>query len=762
VTPAPRPLQLPVGGMTCAACVAHVDRALRAVDGVKDVSVNLITRTATVTQAADAAPPSGLAERLVSAVEKAGYTAHVPADDDDVLAAQRDGDRALAEEATDRRRRATVALVAAAACMWLSMPLMHGSGDDRLAHWLMGVMDPPVRALTPWLFAIERQTLLAVVVAVFVPILAVVAAPIFRRAWRALTVKSTDMHTLIALGVLASLLSTAIGEIAIDGALFITGFVLLGQGLEARARGEASAALSALATLQPDVAHLVADPDGAPDDVREVGVADLRVGDVVVVKPGARVPGDGVVTIAPEDGAHIAESHLTGEPAPVRKKIGDVVRAGSVNGAQPVRLRLTHLGADSTLHQLMRLLRDAQGRRAEAARLADRVASVFVPAMIVLAAAVFGGWAIAVDVDAGVRFATAVLVVACPCAMGLAVPVAVVTATGRAAQEGVLIKGGDVLERLATVDAAVFDKTGTLTSGFTLVGAFPRGDGVTGDQVLALAAGLETDSEHPIAKLIVAEAKRLGVRPRRVREKAFREGQGIVGAIDGKKVAIGNERLMAALHVPAVPIETMPQALDAFFVSEDDVVIGGVAVSERARAGAGDAVRGLGGLGISATMLTGDQRARALSAARTVDLSEADVVAEVLPADKLAHIEGLRAQGRRVMFVGDGVNDAAALAAATVGVAIGEGTAVAGAAADAVLLSPSLEALPRTIAVARRAVRVMKQNLAWAFGYNLVMLPLAAGALSSFGVALSPALASVAMAASSVTVVLNALRLRVR
>jgi Cu+-exporting ATPase len=755
-------ISLPVGGMTCAACVSHVDKALRAEAGVQDVSVNLMTRSATVVVADDAD-----VERLVQAVTRAGYTAHAPADDDDVLLEQQQGDAALAHEARQRLIRAVVSLMGAMAAMVLSMPLMHGSRSDVVAQALMGVMDPPIRAVIPWLYDVNHDTLLATLLLTTVPVLLWAVWPIGVRAFKSARSKNTDMNTLVVLGVAASVASSLLGEIAIDAALFITGFVLLGQAIEASARGRTSAALHALASLRVDVAHRELE-DGS---VVDVAPADLRIDDVVVVRPGERLPGDGVVV---DGGGSVDESLLTGESRPVTKVAGDGAIGGSVNGSQPLKLRLQKLGKDSTLHGLLRLLREAQASRAPTQRVADRVAAVFVPAMIALAALTFALWFFISGIDDATRFAVAVLVVACPCAMGLAVPTAVVVATGKAAGSGILIKGGDILERSAGIDTVVFDKTGTLTEGrpavvdvVAVVDDVSVEDvsveDVSVDDVIAIAAGLEKSSEHPLGLAIVAACQARGKKPRRVKEVVAVAGAGLQGSIDGVVVGIGNERLLTGLGVvvdgtAGAVAASLAAGRMPLIVVAGGRAIGVIALDDAVRDDAALAIAALRGAGIRVRMLTGDRRATADRVGLALGLTPGDIDAEVLPADKLRVVQALSATNA-VAFVGDGVNDAAALAAATVGVGMGTGTDVAVAAADIALMRPRLVAIADVVRLARRTRRIMLQNLGWAFGYNLIMLPLAAGALSSFGVALSPILASVAMSLSSVTVVANSLRL---
>ncbi|MBK6684372.1 MAG: cation-translocating P-type ATPase [Deltaproteobacteria bacterium] len=763
--PAPPPatpsrLTLPVGGMTCAACVGHVDQALRKAPGVADVNVNLITRAASITMEAGALDPEHkptTVAALVAAVERAGYFAHAPDDEEDVLADQRRADQSLAEESRGRLSRAVVALVAAVVAMLVSMPLMHGQTHDQVSSALMSVLDPPIRHVLPGLYQLPPGRLLAGLLGVFGPILAWAIWPIAKRAWAAARALTTDMNTLVVLGASASLASSLLGDIAVDAALFIVGFVLLGQAAEGRARGRTSAALSALANLRVEVAHRELD-DGT---VLDLPPQDLRVGDQVVVKPGERLPGDGVVV---EGVGYTLEAILTGESRPVEKQLGAEVLGGSVNGEQPLKVKLTRLGKDSTLHQLLRLLREAQAQRAPTQRLADRVAAVFVPSMIGLALLTFSFWWAYESLEVAARFAIAVLVVACPCAMGLAVPTAIVVASGRAARAGVLIKGGEVLERLASVKRVVFDKTGTLTRGQPVVSRqVVLAPGHTEAELLSLAAGLEKSSEHPLARAIQAAATQAQVKPARVKSLEVVAGAGLVGVVEGRAVGIGNLRLLRHLGLSS-EVQAHAEGAGAgedspMFLVEGDQVLGFLSTTDQLRDDAVSTLRALEALGVHTSMLTGDRRATALVVARALGLPETGVTAEVLPAEKVAQIQRSKSEASTA-FVGDGVNDAAALAAADVGIGLSDGSEVAVAAADVALLRPRLAAIPELLRLARQTKRLMIQNLGWAFGYNLVMLPLAMGLFSPWGLRLSPVLAAVAMSVSSVTVVLNSLRLQ--
>ncbi|MDP2340110.1 MAG: heavy metal translocating P-type ATPase [Deltaproteobacteria bacterium] len=709
-------LTLPVGGMTCAACVGHVEEALRALPGVDDAAVNLMTRSAKVSFDPARVQP----ERLVDAVNAAGYFAELPSTSTSLIDQQRALDADVTNEARSRFVRAAIALVAGVVVMAVGMPLMHGSHERPWLHWVL--------------------------IGVSVVVVAVTAGPIFSRAFRAARARTTDMNTLVVIGVLASIAASITGALYVDAALFIVGFVLLGQGLEARARGRTTQALQGLAKLRADVAHRVFD-DGT---IVDVPLADLRRGDLVLLRPGEPVVADATIE---EGESHVDESMLTGEPLPVKKAVGDVVVGGTTNGGQMLRARVLRTGDDSTLSRLLRLLRDAQASKAPTQRLADRVAAVFVPVILLLAAITFGIWWAVVDVDAAVQHAVAVLVIACPCAMGLAVPTAVMVATGRAAQLGILVKGGEVLERAADVDAVVFDKTGTLTRGRPEVVAF-----VGADDVLLQAAAVERASEHPLATAIVQEAQRRGLKLRKAKDVKAIPGHGVQATVDGVVVVVGNDRLVSEID-EALKVSEQ-RLFDAGHtvvrVGVDGVARGLIAVDDPVRPEAKDVVRALQAFrraGSQPTrMLTGDREESARRVAAAVGI--VDVDARLLPQDKHLIVRGL---GGRVMVVGDGINDAPALAEAWVGVAMGSGTEIAVDAADVALLRSDLRGLPLLLSLARQTRRVMRQNLAWAFGYNVVMIPVAAGVVP--GLEMSPVLASAAMALSSVSVVTNSLRL---
>lgn len=736
-----RSVTLDVTGMTCAACQARVQRAIERSPGVAAASVNLLLNTATITYDPALTSP----ERLVAAVRDTGYGAELPPPTRDL--AEEGLGREHEEEAEFRRVRfrALVSLAVGGGAMLVSMPSL-------------GLP----RAAIAW-------TLL--IVTTFIMVWA--GRSFYTRAWSAFRHRAADMNTLIAVGTGAawvfSLLATAVPgffvrhgvapELYYEAVIIILALILAGRALEARARRRTSAALRGLVTLQPRTARVIR--NGAELDV---AVHLVRPDDVVIVRPGERIPVDGVVL---QGASAVDESMLTGESLPVEKAVGSQVVGGTLNGTGSFRFRATAVGAASVLARIVNLLRDAQASRAPMQRLADRISAVFVPVVLSLAIATFVVWYLAVWEAAAVRgfaSAVAVLVIACPCAMGLAVPTAVMVATGRGAELGILIKGGEALERAGRLDTVVLDKTGTVTEGRPRVTDVVPLDGRDPAEVLALAAAIEGASEHPLAGAIVAAARRRALAvsvPEGFR--AF-PGHGALGRVDGAAVTVGSERMLAEMGLDPVPLREAADRLAAegktsVFVAVDRELAGLVAVADAIRPTSADAVRELGDLGLRVILLTGDNRRTAEAIARQAGIDE--VVAEVLPDAKLELVKQLQAEGRIVAMVGDGINDAPALSQADLGIAVGSGTDIAAEAGDIVLVRADLLAVPDAIRLSRRTVKVMRQNLFWAFVYNVVGIPIAAGALyPAFGILLSPVLASAAMALSSVSVVSNSLRLR--
>jgi P-type Cu+ transporter len=723
---------LPVIGMSCAACQSHVERALRGTAGVREASVNLLTNSARVTYS----PAAAKIDDLIASVRDAGYDAAPPSE------AIAGGSDTAADEAPLRAR--SLLTLTGGVAVWLLMSA---------EHWAA-----PAHAVAPALldYMMLAITLVGMVWG---------GGIIYRQAWTAAIHGGTNMNTLVALGTGAAFVYSLVATVApgvflhyglhpdvyYDAVLLIIGFLLLGRWLDARAKRRTLDALHEFMRLQPQSARLLRD-----GREMEVPLAQVVAGDVVRLRPGERVPVDGVVLTGVTS---IDESLITGESLPVTRQPGDRVIGGSLNFDGAIEYRATSVGADSMLGQMMRLVEEAQSSRAPTQQLADRVSAVFVPVVLGLALLTLLVWIFAGG-GAGRAFAVsvAVLVIACPCAMGLAVPAALTVAIGRGAQLGVLFKGGESLERLARIDMVVLDKTGTLTEGKPEVSEVQSAHGWISEQVLELAAGLEQRSEHPLARAILSAAEKQGLRVPSATNVRAVPGKGIQGSIDGRDVAAGNAALMKELGI-SVPEGLSPAGTTRMYVAQLDGLVGVIEARDTLRATAKEAVAGLRRLGIRTAILTGDTASTAKAIARSAGIDE--VWAGLLPDQKLAKIRELQQQGRRVAMAGDGINDAAALSQADAGLAMGTGADLAREAGDAILLHGEPRQILEAVLLARQALRVMRQNLGWAFGYNLLGIPIAAGALyPAFGILLSPAIASAAMALSSVSVLSNSLRLR--
>jgi Cu+-exporting ATPase len=746
--------------MTCAACQSHVEKALQEAPGVTSATVNLITRSATVVfDAAATAPPA-----LIEAVRSSGYEADMPSSSKDLLERQRLEDEDRKHETRGLLIRSLVLLggmAAMMAAMFVEPPdphAGHGASHAGISWMNVGML-------------------------VFTLVLVVTCArTIFQRAIAAARHGATQMDTLIALGATAALATStvavfapqvfwnagAVPDVYFEGVLGILGFVLLGNTLESYARRRTTQALVALASLESKRARIevgtlpegVAPENAPPDATKDIDIEELRRGDILVIRPGERIPADAEIL---EGHSAVDESMLTGEPMPVEKKKGDKLVGGTVNGSGILRASVIALGDESVLAQMVRLMREAQGRRAPIQQLADRASAIFVPAVMALSVIVFAAW-FAIDGNFIRAFytAVAVLVVACPCAMGLAVPTAVMVATGRAAKLGVLVKGGDALQRAATVDTVVFDKTGTLTLGKPVVIDVLADSAEDAQRALSVAAALEKGSEHPLAKAILDAAKERAAPRVKVKETHVEPGHGITGLVDGVRVAVGNAHVFAGSALPPSIVARMDEvasrAATAVLVVEGERALGVLAIADEPRPSALPAVKELVARGLHVVMLTGDRRATAEKIAGGLGIT--DVRPEVLPAGKVDVIRALQAEGHRVAMIGDGINDAAALAQADVGVALATGTDVAVEAADITLVRPDLSAVPSALALAQRSLSTMKRNLFWALAYNVVSIPVAAGALAHWGIHMSPVVASLAMSFSSVSVVLSSLLLR--
>ncbi len=770
-------LTIPISGMTCAACSGRIQRTLERTPGVAAANVNLMTESATVSYDPAATSP----ERLVQAIRSTGYGAELPAPErppEELLEAQ---DAARAEEFGDLRRKFALSIVAAVLAMALSMPLAKVT-DDSMSDPLMRLMLPLAEAMgrmMPWIDRVSADGWRYLLLGLTLPVVGWAGRHFYTRAWAAFRHHSADMNTLIAVGTGAAFLYSLAVTLADDwftargiephvyyeAVPAIIALVLLGSLLEARAKGRTSGAIRRLMQLRPASARVVREGREL-----EVPLADLRAGDEIVVRPGEKIPADGVVL----DGAsNVDESMLTGEPVPVAKGPGDRVIGATLNRNGAFRFRAERIGRDTVLSQIIRLVQQAQGSKAPIQRLADRISAVFVPVVLSIAIATFVVWFDFGPAPAYLHAlvaAVTVLIIACPCAMGLAVPTAVMVSTGRGAELGVLIKGGEPLERSQQLDTVVFDKTGTITEGRPAVQAILPAPGAESNglpdesALLRIAASLERRSEHPLGEAIVAEAERRGVALGDPDGFESHTGLGVTGTVDGRRAAIGNRGLLEELGIDPSPLAADAGRLSAtgltpMYLAVEGRLAGLIAVADPVKPTSREAVARLERLGLETVLLTGDDRRTAESVARTVGVRR--VVAEVLPERKLDEIRRLQSEGKVVAMVGDGLNDAPALAQADVGIAMGTGTDVAMEAGAITLMRGDPLGVVSAIGLARRTMRVIRQNLFWAFIYNVIGIPIAAGVLyPALGLRLTPAMAAAAMAVSSVSVVTNSLRLR--
>ncbi len=744
-------VELSISGMTCASCAMRIERKLNKLDGVS-ATVNYATEKARVSVPVGMDPA-----QLLSTVEQAGYTARLPAPDRPAGSEGAPGEGLVEADRVDLLRQRLVLVTA------LTVPVialsMVPALQFRAWQWLALTLAAPV---VLW-----------------------GAFPFHVAAWRNLRQGAGTMDTLISVGTLAALgwsvyalffgtagelgmthpfeLTIARGDgsddVYLEAASGVTMFLLAGRYLEARSKRASGAALRALLELGAKDVAVLRDGPGGPQEVR-IPTARLAVGDRFVVRPGEKVATDGVVV---EGTSAVDASMLTGESVPVEVGVGDAVTGATVNAGGRLVVRATRIGSDTQLAQMARLVEDAQHGKAQVQRLADRVSAVFVPIVIALSVATLGFWTgTGNGLGAAFTAAVAVLIIACPCALGLATPTALMVGTGRGAQLGILVKGPEALESARQLDTVVLDKTGTLTTGqMSLVAVVPADD-VDANELLRLAGALEAGSEHPVARAIVTGARaRVGDLPA-VQQFSNVEGLGVRGVVDGHEVLVGRRRLLADASQPLTA--ELEQAMadaerdgrTAVAVAWDGRARGVLTVADTVRPTSAAAVRQLRALGLRPVLLTGDNRAVARAVAREVGIDDGDdtVLAEVMPADKVAVVQRLQAQGRRVAMVGDGVNDAAALAQADLGLAMGTGTDVAIEASDLTLVRGDLLVAVDAIRLSRRTMRTITSNLFWAFGYNVAAVPLAAAGL------LNPMIAGLAMALSSVFVVTNSLRLR--
>jgi len=734
-------LELPIQGMVCASCVQKIEKALHQIKGVLKAVVNLATGRVKV----EYLPSETSFQEIKRAVESTGYKVLEVKPSEEV----EDAEGLIRKK--EYKKLKTKFIVGAI----LGLIVFLGSSP----RWF------------PWIPSFFNNFF--VLWALATPVQFWIGWQFYRGAWGAFRHRNADMNTLIAVGTSAAYLYSVVAtlfpsffesggikpEVYFDTSALIIVLILLGRLLEARAKGQTSEAIKKLMGLQPKTARIIRD-----GEEMDIPVEEVLVGDMVIVRPGEKIPVDGVVK---EGKSAVDESMITGESIPVKKDAGDEVIGATINKTGSFKFQATKVGKDTALAQIIKLVQDAQGSKAPIQRLADVIAGYFVPIVISIAIATFVIW-FNFGPSPALTFAlltfVAVMIIACPCALGLATPTAVMVGTGKGAENGILIKGGESLESAHKLDTIVFDKTGTLTKGEPEITDIIKANSYSEEEILKYAASAEKASEHPLGEAIIKRATERKIRLEDPKDFKAIEGQGIEAKVEGKDILLGNEKLMLKRNIEVNDLKTKAEKLardgkTPIYVTIEGKAAGLIAVADTLKENSVEAVERLKRLGIEVVMLTGDNRKTAEAIARKAGIER--VLPEVLPEDKVHEIKSLQSEGKKVGMVGDGINDAPALAQADIGIAIGSGTDVAMEASDITLIKGDLRGVVSAIELSKRTIRVIKQNLFWAFFYNTAGIPIAAGVLYPFfGILLNPIFASAAMAFSSVSVVSNSLRLR--